>query len=133
VDPLLRSKSLGSAVDNKSVLYEALDKPVRVAGTDLTIDYAVFAKIKITIITDAAVIMDVVHRLVASIAVYLPTCGHNRGNWSLRHLAVSLSLARDRSKVCKEGVAVSTSGDICRFTSKWNSRLSVPAGGKRGH
>lgn len=115
---LLGRKRLGGAVYNHSILHTALDKPVRVTATYHAVSDAIFAEIIIAVITDAAVIVNIVHRLVAFVAVYLPASGHNRGcrNWLL--FARIFSLSGDGSEVCEECITVSPSGDVRRYTNR---------------
>jgi len=67
-----RSDSLGSAVDDLTVLDETLDEPVLFTKTAHTRLDAVVAQIVVTIVTDAAVEMRIRHGLVAAIAEHLP-------------------------------------------------------------
>jgi hypothetical protein len=72
------SKSLGGAADDLAILDEPLDQPVAVAKTGTAVFDTSLAEIKVTTITHAAMVVNVVHDSIASVA--------EDGPWSSRHV-----------------------------------------------
>jgi len=64
---------LGGAVDNIAILHEALDHPVAIAGAVYARIDTSGAKVVVSVITNAAVEVLILHGLVAIITVYHPS------------------------------------------------------------
>jgi hypothetical protein len=96
-----RSNSLGGAVDDLAVLDETLNHPVILtAAVDAAID-AFLAKVKIALVTGAAVVMLIWDRKVAVVAVDRVGAG-NWASWRTSLVAKSrLTLVGNTSELCK--------------------------------
>lgn len=64
----LRSKAFGGAANHLAVLDRTLNQPMVLARTGLSIANTGFAKVKVTAIANAAMIMVVAHDLVTRVA-----------------------------------------------------------------
>jgi hypothetical protein len=110
------------AVDDLAILDKTLDHPVIISTTEVSIVHTALAKVKVTFITSAAMIMLIRNRLTALVAVDREYADR-WGSWNAGVVANGiLTLVGNGSKFCEPSIASS------RTTSDGNL-----GGGARAH
>lgn len=97
----LRANPLGSAGEGHTVLDEALDEPMALARAVNTRSDASLTEVVVAVIADAAVIVCVGRRLVASVAIDGPWVRH-WGSWRLLHAESELTGPRKACELSEE-------------------------------